>query len=308
MLLILAALPVLFWDAPPNTAPQLRDAGITSIAVPAAQAESWKAIAGLKVETADPQAAVKLATPAVNNRINQASASRDPWVDSNGWRFLRQPQARFYYDLPGPQSAVAAAEAFSYGANAVVRTDANGLKPFAQMLEFLRTVSTDDMPPVADIGFIDDGSPAAGEVLNLLARNNLLVKLVRAPEPGQKLMVRFGSKDYPLEDAKNPSLMMHVIRGNLTDDKRSVRIYGSSVVIARLTGSTSHLRVQLLNYAGANRKINGLRVRVLGQFPNHKLATAGVPDNELVDFSADSGATEFTVRELQTYAVIDLSR
>ena len=99
-------------------------------------------------------------------------------------------------------------------------------------------------------------------------------------------MVRFGSKEYPLKDAKNPALMAHVIRSNLTDEKRSVRIYGSAVVIARLTGSSGHIRVHLLNYAGPGRKVSGLRVRVLGQYPNRELAVADA-GAELIDFSVD---------------------
>ena len=54
------------------------------------------------MEAADLQQATKLVTPAVNYRYEQASASRVPWLDCNGWRFLRLPQARFYYDAGGP--------------------------------------------------------------------------------------------------------------------------------------------------------------------------------------------------------------
>ncbi|MBZ5618236.1 MAG: hypothetical protein LAQ69_05780, partial [Acidobacteriia bacterium] len=80
MLLLAAVLPGLFWSGAPDTAPALRDAGISQIAVPAAQAESWKGVAGVTVDVADPQKAVKLATPAVEYRIDQASASRTPWL------------------------------------------------------------------------------------------------------------------------------------------------------------------------------------------------------------------------------------
>ena len=46
--------------------------------------------------------------------------------------------------------------------------------------------------------------PASGEVMNLLVRNNLLFRLVPAPDQRLKLNVKLGSKEYPLEDAKNP--------------------------------------------------------------------------------------------------------
>lgn len=308
MLLWLAALPGLFWSGTPDTAPALRDGGIAHIAVPAAQAESWKGVTGVTVEIADLRKAVKLQPPTVEYRIDQASASRAPWLDSNGWQFLRQPQGRFYYDVKGAGAALAAAEAFSYGANALIGTDAAGLKPFAQMLDFLRGVSGEPMPAIADIGFIDDGSDVSGEVMNLMLRHNLLFKIVSAPDGRLKLNVRIGSKEYPAEQAQDPGAMAQVIRANLTDEKRSLRIYGSAVVVARLAGSGGHVRVQMLNYAGAARKVDGIRVRVLGSYPKHQLAAAGSPGEQLLDYTVDAGATEFTLPELKTFAVIDLSR
>jgi hypothetical protein len=308
MLLLLAALPGLFWDGAADTAPSLRDAGIKQVLVPAARLAEWKNVPGISAAAADLQGAVKLLAPTVNYRIDQASASRAPWLDSNGWRFLRQPEGRFYYEVTGKQSALAAAEAFCYGASAMIHADAAGLKPLAEMLEFLGGVGGESMPPVADIGFIDDGSAEAGEVMNLMVRDNLLFQIVSAPDPRFKLTVRLGTKDYPAADAKNPSLVAHVIRGNLTDEKRSVRIYGSPVVVARLTSSGGHARLQLLNYTGATRGVDGIRVRVLGQYPKHRLAAAGSPELELLDYSVEPGATEFTLPQLKTYAVIDLSR
>ena len=87
--------------------------------------------------------------------------------------------------------------------------------------------------------------------------------------------MKLGTKEYPLEDAKNPGTVAQVVRANLTDEKRSLRIYGSQVVVARLTASGGHVRLHLLNYAGADRKVEGIRVRVLGQYPKHQLALAG---------------------------------
>jgi len=37
--------------------------------------------------------------PRVAGRADVASATRRPWIDSNGWRFVRQPTGKFYYDL-----------------------------------------------------------------------------------------------------------------------------------------------------------------------------------------------------------------
>jgi hypothetical protein len=296
ILLLAAALPSLFWEAGPGAAPAMRKAGISHISVPAAQVESWKDVAGVAVEPADPGSFVKMVAPGVDYRADQASASRAPWLNSNGWRFLRQPAGRFYYDAPGKQAALAAAEAFSYGASATIRTDDAGLDPLGEMLRFLRTVSGEPGPALADIGFIDDGSTAAGEVMNLLVRYNLLFRIVPSPDRRLKLNVRFD----PLADASNPGVTAHKIRDDLTDERRTVRIYGSAVVIARATGSASGVRVQLLNYGGAARSVQGIRVRVLGHYPKH---TA-----ELLDYTVDSKATEFTLPELKIYAVVDLSR
>jgi hypothetical protein len=308
MLLLLAALPALFWDGAADTAPALRDAGINRILVPAARLASWKSVPGIAAEAADLQGAVKLLAPMVNYRMDEASATRAPWLVANGWRFIRRPQDRFYYDVTGKQAALAAAEAFCYGANAMIRTDAAGLKPLAEMLEFLRTITGEPLPPVADIGYIDDGSAASGEVMNLLVRNNLLFQLVTSADRGLKVTVKLGTREYPLEDAKNPGMVAHAVRYNLTDEKRSVRVYGSPVVVARLTASGGHVRLHLLNYAGAARKVEGIRVRVLGQYPKHQLWLADGAGVELLDYSVEPDATEFTLPELKTYAVVDLSR
>ena len=308
LLALAAAIPGVFWDGAPDTAPALRDAGVQRIFVSAAQAAAWKGIPGLEVATADLAKATKLRTPAVNYRYDQASASRAPWLDSNGWRFLRLPQARFYYDAAGPGAALAAAEAFAWRADALVKTDAPGLAPLAQMLAFARGLETPaGLQPVADFGFIDDGAAITGEVMNLLVRDNLLFRLVRAPDPTLKLTVKIGDKAYPIDKAKNPGVMAHLIRADLNDDRRSLRIYGTAVVVARLEAAPERLRVHVLNYDTA-RKVEGLRVRVPGEFPKHHVAAAGSPDAGLIDYAAGSGATEFTLPELKTYAVIDLMK
>ena len=308
MLLLLAAIPALFWDGAADTAPALRDAGIERIMVPAARLASWKGVAGITAEAADSQSAVKMLAPTVNYRMNVASATNAPWIVANGWRVIRRPQGRFYYDVTGREAALAAAEAFGYDANAMIRTDAAGLKPLAEMLGFLRTITGESLPPVADIGYIDDGSAASGEVMNLLVRDNLLFQLVAAPDRRLKVNVKLGTKEYPLADARNPGTVAHAVRFNLTDDKRSLRIYGSQVVVGRLTASGGRARIHLLNYAGATRKVDGIRVRVLGQYPKHQLWLADGTGVELLDYSVEADATEFTLPELKTYAVVDLSR
>ena len=306
MLFLAAALPILFWNGGPDSATALREAGIERVAVPAGQATGWGT--GVSVEAFDPAKAVKLATPSVEYRANEATASRSPWLDANGWTLLRRLSARYYYDVPGPAAALAAAEAFSYGANAMVRTDGAGLKPFAAMLRFLRSIETLELSPVADIGFVDDGGDVAGEVLNLMLRNNLLVSIVPKPDPRLKLNVRLGSREFPMEDAQDPGGMAHTVRARLTDEKRSLRIYGTQVVLARVLRGSGRMRILLLNYDGARRAVDGLRVRVPGSFPNHRAAAAGSSSVQLLDYVTEGGATEFTLPTLATFAVVDLSK
>jgi hypothetical protein len=307
MLFLAALLPILFWDKGPETVDQLNKAGIKQIAVPAALEPAWKGVTGIVAQTADKEKAVKLPVPKVEYRMNQAAATRSPWVDANGWRILRSPDAQFFYNVPGQAAGLAAAEAYVYDAKALIQTDPAGLEPLAKMLAFLEKLKPADLPPVANIGFVDDGSPQAGEVMNLLVRRNLLLKTVKKADPSLPVNVELGSAKYPKQAAANPSEMAQQIRFELTDEKRSLRIYGSDVVIGRLTSDVKRARLSLINYASA-RPVRGLRIRVLGTFPKHELHVFGTPGAALVDYEVQRGATEFTLAEMGSFAVIDLSR
>jgi hypothetical protein len=307
-LLLAVTLPSLFWTGATDTATDLRQAGITQITVPASEAGSWKGVSGISVETADPKSAVKLPAPGITYHMNQASASRVPWIDSNGWRFMRQPNAQFFYDVKGNAAALAAAEAFTYGAKAMLQTDKSGLAPLADMLKFLGAIGLPEEPQVADIGFVDDGSPTDAEVMNLLVRDNLLFRIVRSPSPGLKLTVQLGSKEYPIDEAKNPDAMEHKIRADLGDERRLVRLYGTSVVVAGVTGEPGKLRLHLLNYgAGRGTAVGEFRVRVLGRYSKAQLHSFGSPGDQVADYSPGADATEFTIPGLKVYAVVDLS-
>ena len=98
----------------------------------------------------------------------------------------------------------------------MIKTDAAGLKPLGAMLAVPAGHRTEALPPVADIGYIDDGSAASGEVMNLMVRDNLLFRRGAAPDKRLKFNVKLGTKEYPLEDAKNPGTMAHLVRSNLT--------------------------------------------------------------------------------------------
>jgi hypothetical protein len=248
-----------------------------------------------------PMEAVKLNPPRVQYRINEASATRSPWIDANGWRIIRTPGKSFCYQVTGDTAALAAAEAFTYGTDALISADASGNTAVESMLDFLRKIPEIDQASVGDIGVVDDGSDAVGEIMNLLSRMNLLYTI----DKKLRVNVRLGTKEYPAEEAQNPSLLAHKIRSQLGDENRSLRIYGSEVVIARLTADSRQARVYLLNYS--NRPVRGLRVRVKGTYAKGDLRVFGIADASPSDWSNDSSATEFTVPELGAFAVIDLS-
>ena len=54
----------------------------------------------------------------------------------------------------------------------MIHTDGGGLPALGEMLKFLEQLKSVKLPPVADIGFVDDGSPQAGEVMNLIDRKS----------------------------------------------------------------------------------------------------------------------------------------
>ena len=113
-----------------------------------------------------------------------------------------------------------------------------------------------------------------------------------------------GSPAYPLEEAADPSAFAQKIRRQLTDEQRSLRVYGSEVVICRLTGDAGRVRLHLINYGG--REIEGLRVRVRGAYREGEAHVAGAGRLPLQDYVVADGATEFSLPRLATYAVIDL--
>jgi hypothetical protein len=301
-------LPSLFWDKGPETVNLLRQAQINHICTLASIAESWKTVTGIAVDVVDPKGLIRVLTPSTIFHADEASATRAPWVNSNGWRFLRQPEGRFYYEAPGAAAPLAVAEAFTYGANAVIHTDDAGLDSFGKMLVFLQRVGSEDLPALVNFGFVDDGSPQSGEFMNLLVRRNLLFRVVKNPDPKLDLTVRLGSAQYPRSEAGNPSLLAEKVRSNLTDEKRLLRLYGSEMIVGRLLGDGNRARLYLLNYGAARSPAEGLHIRILGVYSRHDIAEYDRPNARLLDYSTASGATEFTVPELKVFGVINLSR
>lgn len=241
---------------------------------------------------------IKLAAPAVRYRADVASATNAPWVDANGWRIIRTPGAKFIYDLPEASAALALAEAFANDADAVLKINANDKGDFAAMTRFLQTLSPGPHNRVADIAVIDDGSAQAGEALNLLARKNLLFRIVKEPDATTQLNIRAD------RSVTNPLDFVMDVRRRLTDEKRSIRLYGGQVVLATVSAEGPRMRVHLVNYG--KRPSEGLRIRVRGQYRVERIAIFNVEKAGAEDYTTDETGTEFSVPKLPVYAVIDL--
>jgi hypothetical protein len=306
LVLALVSLPCVYWTEGVESKAKLEAASIKRICVAAEQADAWRA-AGFTVSpitAADLASREALPGPGVSARAGLASPTRAPWIVANGWRFLRNPGAKYAYDAPGT-AALAAAEAFAYGAEAILKIDPAGLQAVGAMMTFLQSLPAADLPAVADLAVVDDGSAVTGEVMNLLARRNLLFKVVKAPSPEFRINVAVGKPEYPLAEAADPSAFAQKIRRQLTDEQRSVRVYGSEVVICRLTGDAQRLRLHLINYGGT--EIDGLRIKLRGAYRAGEASVAGAGRVALQDQVVANGATEFSIPKLTTYAVIDLA-
>jgi hypothetical protein len=283
LLIVLASAPCLVWT---------QDAG----------SRTKLDAAGVKKVCADAASRIPVPTPGITARAGIASPTRAPWVVANGWRFMRRPDAKYLYEVPAGKAALAAAEAFAYGADAALKIDPADLDSFGAMMRFVEGLPPADLPPVADLAVVDDGSAAAGEVMNLLARRNLLFEIVREPSPRFRVNVAVAGNG----EARDPSAFAQKIRRELTDEQRTLRVYGSEVVICRVTGDAGRVRLHLLNYGG--RDIEGLRIRLRGAYPTGEAYVSGTGSIPLAEQVIAEGATEFSLPRLATYAVVDLTR
>jgi hypothetical protein len=245
-----------------------------------------------------------LPAPGTAPRPGLASPTRSPWVVANGWRFIRDSGKKYVYDAAPGKAVLEAAEAIAYGADAVLKiasADADGVRA---MLGFAQSLPAVDLPAVADVAIVDDGSAASGEVMNLLARRNILFQVVQTPSAQFRINIAIGSREYPREEAADPSAFALKIRRQIGDDQRALRVYGSEVVIARLTARADRARLHLVNYGG--REIEGLRLRVRGSYGGGEAHIPGAGTMMLQDQVVSGGFTEFSLPQLATYAVIDL--
>jgi len=304
--LLLLSIPCAYWTQGIETRDVLQAAGIKRLCVAAAQADAWRA-AGFTVtpvSDADLAAREALPAPGLTTRTGVASPTRAPWIVANGWQFMRSPSAK-YWTAPAGKAALAAAEAFAYGADTLMQIDPADVAAFGAMATFLDSIPAADLPPIADFTVIDDGSPVTGEVMNLLVRRNLLFEIARAPSTRHRITVKIGDPAYPAAEAADPSAFALKIRRDLTDEQRTLRVFGSEVVICRLTGNAGRLRLHLINYGG--REIDGLRIRLKGAWRASEAYVFGAGKISLGDLVVADGATEFSVPRLSTYGVVDFS-
>ena len=67
-----------------------------------------------------------------------------------------------------------------------------------------------------------------------------------APSAQYRVNVKLGTAEFPADAAKDPSAFALKVRRQLTDEQRSLRIFGSEVVIGRLTRLDPQGRVAFL--------------------------------------------------------------
>jgi hypothetical protein len=303
--LLAALLPALHWDQGPSTANAVKEAGVKRLYVPTDQVAAWKN-QGFEAEAFDAAKFVKVPAPGVEYKLDVAAATSLPWVNANGWRFARDGSHAYYYIAPWRKAALAAAEAFANGVDAAVHPDPRDLATFGTMLAFLQSIDAPPLPAMANIGIVDDGSNQTGEVMNLMARRNLLFRAIPAPDPHYDLNVQIGTKEFSKDDAADPFAFATLVRKKLTDEKRLVRLYGSDVVLTAVNGDARHIRVHMINYGGA--KVDGLRVRVRGEYAKGSLAAFGIQNAALADYALAEAGTEFTIPSIDVYAVVDLKK
>ncbi|MCX6591151.1 MAG: hypothetical protein NTZ56_06475 [Acidobacteria bacterium] len=253
-----------------------------------------------------PAGAAKLLRPGTRGtRVSNAGPSRIPWVDSNGWRLRRDAGKMLVYDnVPDQWVPLAVAESYVYSGKTTLVTGQPALAE--PMMAFIKKIDQPALPPVADIGVVDDGTPQTGELMNLMARRNLLFRPVKQASGPYKLIVQVGSEQFPQKAAENPSEFATLVRQALTDEKRSLRIYGSETIIGYLTADGNRARLHLLNYS--TDPVEGIRIRVAGSWKVAALRSFADHDAKAEEEEIADGGLEFGLERLSRYAVVDLTK
>jgi hypothetical protein len=240
---------------------------------------------------------VKLPPPNLKSRADVATATTAPWVESNGWRIARAEGKKVCYDVPQGRVVLAMVEADAHHADAVIKFPPEDQPLFDKVTAFLSKIGPGPARDLGDIAVKDDGSPIAGEALNLFARRNLTYRLVDKNDPKAALNIDAD------KSIKDPNEFVYSVREKLTDEKRLVRVYGSETVLANLTGDGKHVRVHLVNYG--RRGVDGMRVRVRGSYQIEQSAFLD-NDSKTEDYAVTEGGTEFSVPHIDTYGIVDL--
>jgi len=188
----------------------------------------------------------------------------------------------------------------------VVHPDPRDLTALGSMLAFSAEHRRARLPALANIGIIDDGSAETGEVLNLLARRNLFFRVVQASDPALDLKRAHRSPDTrrprrPIQRRLPPG-----VRQKLTDEKRLVRVYGSTWCSAVWKVMSVRFGFTLINYGGG--KVEGLRVRVRGPYPTVRSPRSDYPNVKVADYGASEGRDRVHHPEMDVYAVVDLKK
>ena len=148
LLLFLATLPSLYWAQPVETAPALKQAGIERLCVPPEAAAAWRTAGFTVVPLGEKERTerTRLQVPGLRSRAEVASATGRPWIDANGWRYLRHRRAGTGARSPRGVAVLAAAEAFAHGADLVLAIDPADLESAGRMLGFLAAVPERALP------------------------------------------------------------------------------------------------------------------------------------------------------------------
>src|SRR5262249_3077535 len=88
--------PLIYWTGEIETAESWKGAGIKKTARAANKAEGGRnaGLEGVLESRAELNRRKKLLTPRIAGRANVASATRRPWIDANGWQFVRNPAGK----------------------------------------------------------------------------------------------------------------------------------------------------------------------------------------------------------------------
>jgi hypothetical protein len=232
----------------------------------------------------------------VRYRMNMAMATSSPWVDSNLWRYQRNPQASYLCDVKGKSVVTALAEGYSTGVKLALQIAPEQQADFDKMTAFLKQIPEGPSKPWVNFTVSDDGSVQAGEVMNLLSRRSISYSVV--PKGDYALNAKMTNAYEAMQD----------IREKLGDDKRVLRIMGSELTLAVAAREGNRVRVHFINYG--QRPVDHLRIRVLGAFPQSSIKAHLYGDiaTKIKDFEAGKDYTEFTLESLGLYGVLDLAR